>query len=105
MEREAISGFAETARGTICFEVSGPEHAPALIFFGLSTSMGIMAEISRGYRERLDPFYRFLVCDYPAGAGASERPRVGKQPLSPCCALCAAFSTPIWKRGSFACRT
>lgn len=76
------SGFAETARGRVYFEVSGPANAPALIFFGLSTSKGFMAEITRGYRERLEPHYRFLVCDYPVGNGASER-REDAPPMTP----------------------
>lgn len=76
------SGFAQTARGRIYYEVSGPKDAPALVFFGMSTSQGGLERLSRGYREQLDQTYRFLVCDYPVGVGGSER-REDAPPMTP----------------------
>ncbi len=72
MKSDTRSGFAETARGRVHFEVSGPDGAPALIYFGLSRSKGWSVEIEPLYRKGFADF-RFLTCDYPVGVGGSER--------------------------------
>jgi len=51
------SGFADTARGKIHFEVSGPEGAPALMLLTMPTTKGAMPEMGHAYQRASDQIF------------------------------------------------